>query len=301
MLAPEALMTAPLSAPSPFIVLASVAQSQTALAQQTQLAEISQDLQNQLNTRLAALQAPTDQVSVDLSQQRITALETQLTAVSASEKQFGTNGSLLSDMTSQLSLMAQAVNSSDGAGFDTALSALNTDLSDIVPPGFNPLFQNDGTAALKTNGFSIQSSASYNLSTPAGQAAATADVTTAQNLAEGILKTNGNNQAIAASQTTALDGQINALQTLQSQQQDAQSQQVAQETTQLQQNMQNQLHLIELNLGNTSQTANMLSLFSNPPQQVTSVFGALMNAVGESGSTAETQLGQTPAVLSLFA
>src|SRR4029077_4270966 len=126
-------------------------------------------------------------------------------------------------------------------------------------------------------------------------------VTTAQNLVEAILKANGNNQTVAASQTTALDGQINALQSLQSQQQDSQSQQVAQETAQLQQNMQNQLHLIELNLGNTSQTANMLSLFSNPPAQVTSVFGALINSVGETGATAENQLGQTPAVLSLFA
>ena len=116
-------------------------------------------------------------------------------------------------------------------------------------------------AALKNNGFTIQSSASYNLSTPSGQAAATTDVTNAQNLVEAILKLNGNNQTVAASQTTALDGQINALQTLQSQQQDSQSQQVAQETAQLQQNMQNQLHLIELNLGTTTQTANMLSLF----------------------------------------
>jgi hypothetical protein len=295
------MSTPSVTAPSPFIVLASVAQSQTALAQQTQIAEISQDLQNQLNTRLAALQTPTDQVSVDLSQQRISALETQLTAVSASEKQFGNNSSLLSDMTSQLSLMAQAVTNSDGTGFDAALSALNTDLTDLTPPGFNPLFQNDGTTAFKNNGFTIQSSASYNLSTTSGQAAATTDVTNAQNLVEAILNINGNNQTIAASQTTALDGQINALQTLQSQQQDSQSQQVAQETAQLQQNMQNQLHLIELNLGTTTQTANMLSLFSNPPAQVTSVFGALINAVGETGTTAENQLGQTPAVLSLFA
>jgi hypothetical protein len=295
-------MTTPsITSPSPFIVLATVAQSQTALAQQTQLAEIGQDLQNQLNTRLAALQTPTDQVSVNLSQQRISALETQLTAVSTSETQFGTNGSLLSDMTTQLNLMAQSVTGSNGPGFDAALSALNTDLNDLTPPTFNPLFQNDGSAALKNNGFSIQSSASYNLSTPAGQTAATADVTTAQNLVESILKANSNNQTVAASQSTALDGQINALQTLQSQQQDSQSQDVAQETAQLQQNMQNQLHLIELNLGTTSQTANMLSLFSNPPAQVTSVFGALINAVGETGATAEHQLGQTPAVLSLFA
>lgn len=289
------------SAPSPFIVLAEVAQNNAQMTQQIQLAEISQDLQNQVNNRIAALQTPVDQVSVDFSQAQINSLQKQQTAVSTLETTFGNNGSLLSDMTNQLNLMTQAINNSDGTSFDNALSALNTDLGDLTPPSFNPLFQPDGIAALKNNGFSIQSSASYNLSTPAGQAAATADVTAALNQVEGIVKINGANQTVAASEGTALDGQIAALQSLQTQQQTAQSDQVAQETARLQQNMQNQLHLIELNLGNSGQLTTMLSQFSNPPQQVTSVFGALINSVGESGSTAETQLGQTPAILSLFA
>lgn len=287
--------------PSLITVLYQAAQNAAALTQNQQLAEISQDLQNQLNRKLATLQEPTDQVSVNYSQSQINALQKQQSAVSALETTFGTNGNILADMTSQLNTMAQAASGGDGTGFDNALSALNTDLSILAVPTPNPLFQNDGVNGLKVTGFSIQSSASYNLSTPSGQAAATADVTTAQNLVEGILSVNGSNQTVAASQITALNGQINALQTLQQQQQTTASQENQKQIQQLQINMQNQLHLIELNMGKTTGVANMISQALHPPQPVTSVFGALSNAVGESAKTAETQLGQTPAVLSLFA
>jgi hypothetical protein len=289
------------SGPSPLTVLYQMAQSQASLTQNLQLAQISQDLQNQLNRQLSGLQTPVDQVSINYSQQQINSLQAQQKTVSGLETTFGNNGSILADMTSQLNLMAKAVTNSDGTSFDNALSALNTDLTILTPPAYNGLFQNDGIAALKTNGINIQSSASYNLSTPAGQTAATADVTTAQNLVESSLKINGSNQTIAAGQISALNGQISALQTIQSQQQNNATQEIAQETQRLQTNEQNQLHLIELNLGKTSQTATMLYTALNPPTQTTSVFGALSNSVGETAKTAETQLGQTPAILSLFA
>jgi hypothetical protein len=293
--------TALSSASSPISVLQTIAQNTAQLTQQQQLANISQDLQNQLNRQLAALQPPTDQVSVNLSQNRITALQAQQKTVSSLETQFGNNGNLLSDMSSQLNLMAQAATNSDGTAFDNALSALNTDLADLTPPNWNVLFQSDGTASLKTNGINIQSSATYDLTTPSGQAAATADVTAVQNQLQTIITLNGSNQTVAGSQITALNGQISALQNMQFQQQTAQSQAVAQQTAQLQTNMQNQLHLIELSLGQTSQLATALSTALNPPQPINSVFGALVNSVGESASTAETQLGQNPAILSLFA
>lgn len=281
--------------------LYTLSQDNAALTQNTQLAEISQDLQNQVNRQIAALQNPIDQVSVNYSQQQINSLQAQQKTVSGLETTFGSNSSILADMTSQLNTMAQAVTNSDGTSFDNAFTALNTDLSILTVPGWNPLFQYDGISTLKMNGFSIQSSASYNLSTPAGQAAATADVTAAQTLVENSLKINGSNQTTAAGNVTALDGQITALQTMLSQAQDNASQQIAQQTQQLEANEQNQLHLIQLNLGNTTETSSMLNTILNPPSQVTSVFGALSNAVGESAKTAETQLGQTPAVLSLFA
>lgn len=293
--------TATISGSSPLSVLYQVAQDQASITQQKQINEISQDLQNQLNQKLAALQSPVDQVSVNYSQAQINSLQAQQKAVSALQTTYGTNDPLLADMTNQLNLMSQAITNSDGTAFDNALSALNTDLSDLTPAAYNPLFQNDGVAALKTNGFSIQSSASYNLSTPAGQAAATADVTTAQNAVEAALKMTGSNQTIAGGQLQVLDGQITALQTLQTQQQSAATQATAAETQQLQTNEQNALHLIQLNLSNTSQDATMIYTAANPPSQTSSVFGALENAVGETAKTAETQLGQTPAIMSLFA
>jgi hypothetical protein len=271
------------------------------MTQSQQLANIAQDLQNQLNRQLAALQPQTDQVSVDLSQSRINALQKQQKTVSSLETLFGNNGNLLSDMSNQLNLMAQAVTNGDGTAFDNALSALNTDLTDLTPPDWNPVFQSDGIAPLKTNGINIQSSATYDLTTPAGQAAATADVTAVQNQLQTIISINGGNQTVAASQITALNGQISALQNMQFQQQTAQSQAIAQRTAQLQQNMQNQLHLIELSLGQTSQLSTALSAAFNPPQPITSVFGALVGSVGQTAAGVEQQLGSNPAILSLFA
>jgi hypothetical protein len=294
-------MTTPLSGPTPFAVLQSISQATASMTQSQQLANIAQDLQNQLNRQLAALQPPTDQVSINLSQNRINALQAQQKTVSSLETQFGNNGNVLSDMSNQLNLMAQAVTNSDGTAFDSALSALNTDLTDLTPPSWNVLFQSDGIAQLKTNGINIQSSATYDLTTPAGQAAATADVTAVQNQLQTIITLNGGNQTVAASQITALNGQINALQSLQLQQQTAQSQAVAQQTAQLQANMQNQLHLIELSLGQANQLSTALSAALNPPKPINSVFGALVNSVGLTAAGVETQLGQNPAILSLFA
>lgn len=286
---------------NPLSVLQTIAQNTAQLTQQQQLNNIAQDLQNQLNRQIAALQPPTDEVSVNQSQSRVTALQAQEKVVSGLETTFGNNGNVLADMSNQLNLMAQAVTNSDGTAFDNALSALNTDFTDLTPPAWNPLFQNDGIAQLKANGINIQSSATYDLTTPAGQAAATADVSAVQTKLQSIITMNGSNQTVAASQITALNGQVSALQNLQFQQQTAQSQAIAQQAAQLQTNMQNQLHLIELSLGQTSQLATALSTALNPPQPVTSVFGALQNSVGETASTAETQLGSNPAILSLFA
>ena len=288
------------SGSSPLSVLQSIAQTTSQLTQRQQLANIAQDLQNQLNRQLAALQPPTDLVSINLSQNRINGLQAQQKTVSSLETVFGNNGNLLSDMSNQLNLMAQAVTNGDGAAFDDALSALNTDLSDLTPPDWNPLFQSDGIAPLKTNGINIQSSATYDLTTPAGQAAATADVTAVQNQLQAIITINGSNQTVAASQITALNGQISALQNMQFQQQTAQSQAIAQQTAQLQANMQNQLHLIELSLGQTNQLSTALSAALNPPQPVKSVFGALVGSVGQTAAGVEQQLGSNPAILSLF-
>ncbi len=198
-------------------------------------------------------------------------------------------------MTNQLNLMSQAVTNSDGNSFDNALSALNTDLDDSsrrrpgIPFSSPTVRPNSRMPASR-----IQSSATYDLSTPSGQAAATADVTTLSNTLQTIITVNGANQTVAASQLTALNGQINSLQNLQYQQQTAASQAVAQQTAQLQQNMQNQLHLIQLNLGKSSQLATALSAALNPPQPINSVFGALMNSVGQTALERRNAARQQP-------
>ena len=287
---------------NPFSTLQSISQSMATVTQNQQMANVAQDLQNQLNRQLAAIQPTTDQVSIDISQNRIKALQSQQKTISGLETQFGNNGSILSDMANQLNLMTQAVSKSDNTAFDNALSALNTDYTILTPPAWNAIFQSDGMAQFKMAGsINIQSSATYDLSTQTGQDAATADITNVSNLVQSILKINGANQTVAASQLTALNGQISSLQNIQFQQQTASQQAVQQQTNQLTQNMQNTLHLIQLNLGQSSQMATALSAALNPPQPTNSVFGALTNAIGQTAAGAEKQLGQMPAVMSLFA
>ena len=187
---------------NPFTTLQSISQSMATVTQNQQMANIAQDLQNQLNRQLAAIQPTTDQVSIDISQNRIKALQSQQKTISGLETQFGNNGSILSDMANQLNLMTQAVGKSDNTAFDNALSALNTDYTILTPPAWNAIFQSDGMAQFKMAGsINIQSSATYDLSTQTGQDAATADITNVSNLVQSILKINGANQTVAASST----------------------------------------------------------------------------------------------------
>ena len=166
----SSVVTTPTSTSTALTVLYQMAQNQAALTQNQQLAEISQDLQNQLNRKISSLQTPVDQISVNVSQQQINSLQAQQKAVSGLETTFGTNGSLLSDLSSQVNLMSQAATAGNSSAFDNALSAATTDVSDLGVASYNPIFQYDGVSALKTNGLGIQSSASYDLSTAPGQA-----------------------------------------------------------------------------------------------------------------------------------
>jgi hypothetical protein len=286
---------------NPFNTLQSVTQSMASITQNLQMANIAQGLQNQLNRKLAAIQPPVDQVTITMSQNRVLALQAQQKTVSTFETQFGNNGSILADMSNQLNLMAQAINNGDSTAFDNGLSGLQTNMSIMSPPAWNALFQPDGLAKLKNNGLNIQSSAAYDLSTPEGQAAATADITNVQNALQSVIKINGSNQTVAASQLTALNGQISSLQSIQFQQQQASNDAVQKQTQMLTQNMQNTLHLIQLSLGQSTSLATALHSALNPPSPISSVFGALSNSIGQTASNAEKQLGNNPAILSLFA
>ena len=58
--------------------------------------------------------------------------------------------------------------------------------------------------------------------------------------------------------------------------------------------MQNTLHLIQLNLGQSSQMATALSAALNPPQPVNSVFGALTNAIGQTAPAPKSSSAKCP-------
>ncbi len=298
-------MTTVGSGTSPLTVLFDTAKATASETQAIQIGYITKDMQNQLTKQIAALQAPTDQVSINYSQNQIANLMTQQKTVMALGTVFGQNANTLGDMLSQITLMTSAANNGDSTGFDNALSAANTDLTNLTPAAYNGLFRPDGITALKTNGLAINSSATYDLSTGAGQTAALADLTTAQNLVNRIFGVTSSNQTVAGSQSAALTGQIGALQSLQTQAQTANAASIAQQTQTLQTNMQNALHLIELNLGSANQTANMLSAAMNPPTAVNSVFGALQQSAATAAtpvaSRAAATAQQAPAIMSLFA
>lgn len=172
-----------------------------------------------------------------------------------------------------------------------------TDLNVVTPTA---PFQPDKVAALKGNGLGISPSATYDLSTPAGQAAATAAVTSAQSLVGQVFQATSSNQILAGDLATSLTSQVNALNTQQTQAQDANQTQTSAEVAQLTQQAQDQTHLIELSLGSTQTLATALQEAENPPQPVNSVFGALEEAVGATPTTYSSQTN-TPAILSLLA
>ena len=293
------------SAPNILTILISTAKATSGETQQRQIANISKALTDQLNKKVAALQPPVDQVSITYSQSQIAALMKQQNTVVGLQTRFGNNANILSDALSQITLMTSAVTNGDSTGYDNALSAANTDLSILTPAGYSYLFQNDGIAALKNNGLGLNSAASYDLSTQGGQDAATADLTATQKLVNGIFNVTTANQTLAGSQVTALNGRISALQTAQTAAQTKNAAAVAKQTQQLQQNMQNQLHLIELRLGNSSSTATMLNAALHPASPVTSVFGAIAQSAITTATPIASRASQTatqsPAIMSLFA
>jgi hypothetical protein len=288
---------------SPLSVLASTSQKASQALQQIQFKQIEAVMQDQLGQKLLALQPPVDQVSIDYSQSQIDSLQTQQTAISKAGTQFGQNGLILSDLSTQLTNLSTAAANGDSAGFDAALDAANGDIGNLGVVDFNPIFQNDGVANLKNNGLGVQSSATYDLSTPAGQSAAATDISNAQTLVNNIMTMTTSNQVVGGSQSTALNGQISALQNFIKQQENASNAQVAAQTKQLTQNMQNQLHIIELNLGKTSQVATALGKMLVPSGQEpkTTVYSSLQNAIGQTASNAQFQMNTTPPIMSLFA
>lgn len=192
-------------------VLASAASTAAQMRSRIQIDLINGQIQKQLKAKIAELQNAPDTVVTGTLQTQITALQKHASAASTIGSKFGANANVLSDLQNQLAAMQTAAAAGDAAGFDAALAAAGIDVGDlgIVTP--TAPFQPDRIDALKANGLAIGDSASYDLSTPQGQAAAAADVQAAQTLIGEIFQATTSNQVLAGSITTALTTHINTL------------------------------------------------------------------------------------------
>jgi hypothetical protein len=244
---------------------------------------VGNQLTAQLNKRIAQLKAQSDDAIIPALQAQARALTKQQSGYDAAQGQLAQNGMTLSDLTLQLGNLAAAAQAGDAGKFDLLLRSAATDVANLALVGFQPGLQPDGVLALKTSGLGIQSSAVYDLSTPAGQAQATADVNAALAIAQQIFTQTTQNQAIATSASKALDGRISALSDQISSRQVKELGAAATEITKLKQQTQQRFHLIELAFGNVGQSASILTSVQNatniapPPGSIISLL------VGPSG------------------
>ena len=284
-------------------VLAQSYSSNAQLTTQEQLDIIDGRLQAQLQNQIAVVQAgdAPDNALQTSTQADITRLKKQLSTINTTQAQFSTNSNVLADINSRLAALQTAITAGDSAGFDTALGIANTDVGNLLVVSPTAPFQPDGILGLKGNGLGIKNSASYNLSTPAGQAAAPTDVNNAQALIGQLFPATTNNILVAGDVATALGNQINLQVATFNQLQSASQSQIAAQTASLTQQEQIQEHLIQLNLGNTTLLSDEIGSIANPPPLPSSAFDVLSNAVGATAQTANTALNSsTPAILSLL-
>ncbi len=280
--------------------LASAAANAAQMQSKISLDLINNQIQKNLQQQITAVQNAPDDSVVNVLQNQISGLQQQANAASSIGSQFGGNADILADLSNQLGTMQTAAAGGDSTGFDNALNAAQIDLGDLVVVTPTAPYQPDQIDALQATGLGIGDSSSYDLSTPAGQTAAAADVQNAQTLIGQIVQATTSNQVIAGSIATALTTQVSGLTTTLSNLQQTNATDIATKIQQLTQQAQNQSHLIQLALGNTQLLANALTQAVNPPQPFTSPLDALQSAADATTSTGTPQ--QTaPAVLSLLA
>ncbi|HJT05741.1 MAG TPA: hypothetical protein VJ747_02380 [Stellaceae bacterium] len=279
-------------------IITQLAQNAVAAAQsnaQLQLKIIGARMTADLNKKLADLKAQSTDPTVAPLQTQVTALQAQNQSYSAAQAQLAANATAISDAKLQLGTLANAIPAGDGAAFDAALSAAQSDILilQVVPmlAGFQP----DGIAQLKTNGLGIGTSTSYDLSTPAGQAQAAADVQAAQSVIDQVFTTTTQNQSIAGTASSAVGGQIAALNRQISNKNSAALNVAATAATKLQAQTQTQFHLLELSIGsiqsNTSWLINTEAQLANPPK---GLFGTVQSsAAGSNSSFAQALTGAT--------
>jgi hypothetical protein len=219
---------------------------------------VDNQLTNQLNKKIAALQAEAQDPEVPRLQQQAAQLSQQQSAYTAAQAIYSQNGTLLADLSLRLGDLAIAAQKADSAGFDQNLGAITTDVSMLQVAQFRPQLAPDGVVNLKVNGIGVQSSATYNLATPAGQAQASHDIQAAQTVVQGVEAVTTSNQLISGSIIDALNSQISAINDQVDQRQTNVLTDDATKVANLKQQEQEQFHVIELAFSDVGEAANMM-------------------------------------------
>lgn len=288
------------SGTTPLTVLAQTAANAVALSQKVELDQIDGRMNKQLKQKVAALQNTGDTPLIQGRQAQIAQLQKQNTAISQLQAQYSNNSDTLSAIQTQLADLQASAATGDSTNFDKTLAVANDYLDNLIAVSPTAPFQPDGVLGLKGTGFGIGNSASYDLSTPAGQSAAETAVGNAQALINQIFAPTTSNILVAGSLSTVLAGQINSINgALQATEQNDQNE-IATKTQTLTQQNSDVEHLIQLALADATQTATQLAQDLNPPAAPKSVFGVLTGAVGATASS-YSSTGSTPPILSLFA
>ncbi len=281
-------------------VLAQAAQNATQLSTQVESDQATSQIEKQLAQKIAAIPATGDDTLDKVSQSQLSTLKATFSTVAARSSQYGANGNVFTDINNQLNAMQTAAKNGDSANFDFSFSVIQTDIGNLqITPPTAP-FQPDQIPQLKTTGLSIQSAATYDLSTPAGQAAASADVSTAQQYINQLLTVTTSNQVVASSLATGLSNQIDFLNQNLQQTLSASQVSVQLQTAQLTQLAHDQEHLIQLALGNTTLLSSALAKMATISSPPTSPFAVLTDAVGATASSI-TPTQTSSAILSLLA
>ncbi len=264
-------------------VLTQAALTQAA-SQESYRFNLVQNLLNaQFQKKIAALQASNDTSAKDnFLKVEISQLAQQKATYSTLQKQYGQNANILSDITNQIIAMQNAASAGDSATFDGALATANADVTYLTVVQNNGTMQPDGVAQLQTSGLGVQSSASYDLSTPDGQAAALADLQNASTLVNQVYAATSGNQTVAGSQASALGSQSDTLNSTLENDQFNNAANVTVQTLKLKTQLQTQVHLIQLNFANAQsagaslqqqQLALQAALEPPPPGTIFSIFG----------------------------
>jgi hypothetical protein len=239
--------------------LASVSAANAAATSNSRLTLIGNDISNQLNQKIAQLQTQAQDPELTILQQQGTNITKQLTTYQNAETQIGQNNTVLAQLGLQLSDMAVAAQSGDASTFDQSLASAQNDVSLLQVVPFTQGLAQDGITPLKYQGLGLQSSSTYDLSTPAGQTAALNAVQAAQAQIKQIQAQSSLNQQITASIQTALNTQLTNINNQMGSLQQTELTDASNQIAQWKQQAQTEYHLIELQMGNSTTAASVLT------------------------------------------